>query len=458
MKERKESEVMEMDGYSLTADGKKMLYRKGQVWGITETGTVPAAGKGLLNVADLEVKIDPSAEWKQIFDEAWRINRDYFYDPGMHGADWPAMKEKYALFLPDLACRNDLNRLIMWMCSELSVGHHRVGGGDQRFTPTKVEVGLLGADYEIAEHRYRFKKIYGGLNWNPELRSPLTEPGINAKTGEYLLAVNGKELNASQNIYSYFEKSAGKIVELKIGPKADGSGARTVKVVPVAGESSLRNRDWVEGNMRKVHEATGGKVAYVYVPNTSTLGFEYFRRYFYPQSDKAAIIVDERFNGGGSIADYYIDMLTRPYQSHWNMRYGMDMKMPVASIQGPKVMIINETAGSGGDMLPWMFRKFKVGTMVGKTTWGGLVGTLGFPELMDGGIVSAPNLAIWTKEGFIVENVGVEPDIEVEMTPAEVAKGKDPQLEMAIETALDQLQKNPPEVPVRPAYPVRVRK
>jgi tricorn protease len=376
----------------------------------------------------------------------------------MHGADWPAMKEKYAVFLPDVPSRNDLNRLIMWMCSELSVGHHRVAGGDQRFTSERVAGGLLGADYEISNNRYRFKKIYGGLNWTPGLRSPLTEPGINAKPGEYLLAVNGKNVSAEQNLYSFFEKTAGKIVELTIGSNADGSGSRVVKVEPISNESALRNRDWVEGNLRKVHEATDGKVAYVYVPNTAGAGHEYFKRYFYPQADKEAIIVDERFNGGGLIADYYIDILTRPYQSHWNMRYCNDLKTPSASIQGPKVMIIDETAGSGGDMLPWMFHKFKVGTLVGKTTWGGLVGTLGFPELMDGGYVSAPNVAIWTKDGFIVENVGVSPDIEVEMWPEEVISGKDPQLEKAIEVALEQLQKNPVEKPVRPDYPVRVRK
>jgi tricorn protease len=458
MKERKESEVMELDNYILSADGTKMLYNKGQNWGISDACRKPEAGKGMLNVAAIEIKIDPVAEWKQIFDEAWRINRDYFYDPGMHGANWPAMKEKYAAFLPDVACRNDLNRLIMWMCSELSVGHHRVGGGDQRFNPERIEGGLLGADFEIDDNRYRFKKIYGGLNWNPGLRSPLTEPGINAKAGEYLLAVNGKEVTADQNIYSFFEKTAGKIIEITIGPNANGSGSRVVKVEPVANEAALRNRDWVEGNLRKVHEATDGKVAYVYVPNTTLQGHEYFKRYFFPQANKQAIIVDERFNGGGLIADYYIDLLTRPYQSHWNMRYGMDMKTPSASIQGPKVMIIDETAGSGGDMLPWMFHKFKVGTLVGKATWGGLVGTLGFPELMDGGAVTAPNLAIWTKDGFIVENVGVSPDIEVEMWPADVIKGKDPQLEKAIEVALEQLKNNPPVKEERPVYPVRVRK
>ena len=458
IKERKESEVMELDNYLLSADGKKMLYNKGQTWGISDAGKKPESGKGVLNLAAIEIKIDPAAEWKQIFREAWRVNRDYFYDPGMHGADWAAMKDKYEAFLPDVPSRNDLNRLIMWMCSEIAVGHHRVGGGEQRFSAERVEGGLLGADYEIADNRYRFKKIYGGLNWNPGLRSPLTEPGINAKTGEYIIAVNGKEVTANINLYSFFERTAGKIVELTIGPNANGSGSRVVKVEPITSEAGLRNRDWIEDNMRKVHEATNGRVAYVYVPNTTLQGHEYFKRYFFPQADKDAIIIDERFNGGGLIADYYIDLLTRPYQSHWNMRYGMDMKTPSASIQGPKVMIIDETAGSGGDMLPWMFRKFSVGTLVGKATWGGLVGTLGFPELIDGGMVTAPNLAIWTKDGFIVENVGVPPDIEVEMWPADVIKGKDPQLEKAIEVALEELKKNPPEKPARPDYPVRVRK
>ncbi len=458
LKEKKETEVTDLDEYYISADRKKMLFRKGGTWTLSDAGKKPEPGKGNLNTAAIEIKIDPAAEWKQIFDEAWRINRDYFYDPKMHGADWPKMKEKYAVFLPDVPCRNDLNRLIQWMCSELSVGHHRVGGGDQLAYPERVGVGLLGADYEVANNRFRLKKIYGGLNWNPSLRAPLTEPGINARTGDYIISINGKNVTAEKNLYSYFENTAGKIVELTIGPNPDGTGSRVVKVEPITSEFGLRNRDWVEGNLKKVTEATNGKVAYVYVPNTSSQGHEYFKRYFYPQADRDAIIVDERFNGGGLIADYYINLLTRPYQSNWNMRYGIDLKTPSASIQGPKVMIIDETAGSGGDMLPWMFRKFQVGTLVGKRTWGGLVGILGFPELMDGGSVTAPNLAIWTKDGFVVENVGVEPDIEVEMTPSEVIKGKDPQLEKAIQVALDALKKNPVEKSERPAYPVKVRK
>jgi tricorn protease len=459
LKERKDSEVMELDSYEVSADRKKMFYTKGQVYGITATGKKPEPGKGILNTSALTVKIDPVAEWPDIFGEAWRVNRDYFYDPGMHGADWNAMKIKYSKFLPDLACRSDLNRIIQWMCSELGVGHHRISsGGDRLNNPLVIGGGLLGADYLISGNRYQIAKIYGGLNWNPDLRSPLTEPGLNIKKGEYILAVNGNEVTSDKNFFSFFENTSGKIVELTINDKPDYAGSRVVKVVPVSSEFGLRNRDWVEGNLKKVTEATKGQVAYVYVPNTSGAGHEYFKRYFFPQANRKAIIIDERFNGGGSLADYYIDILQRPLQAYWNMRYGADLKSPSASIQGPKVMIIDETAGSGGDMLPWMFRKFKVGTLVGKRTWGGLVGILGFPEFIDGGSVTAPNVAIWTKDGFVVENVGVAPDIEVEQWPADVINGKDPQLEKAIEVALQELAKNPQEEPVRPPYPVKVRK
>jgi tricorn protease len=458
IKKRKDTELMEADDFEVSADGKKMLFQKTGAWVICNSGEKPEPGKGLLNLAETDVKIDPQAEWPHILDEAWRINRDYFYDPNMHGANWPAIKKKYEVFLPHLATRRDLNMLIQWMCSELAVGHHRVTNeGDLLNNPEKITGGLLGADYSMENSRFRFKKIYGGLNWNPGLRSPLTEPGVNIKEGEYLLAVNGKEITATDNLYRFFESTSGKIVELTVGPNATLAGSRTVKVVPVNSEAALRNRDWVEGNMKKVNEATNGQVAYIYVPNTAKPGFEYFKRYFYPQTNKKAVIIDERFNGGGQVADYYIDLLQRPYQAHWNMRYGKDMKTPMASIQGPKVMITDETAGSGGDMLPWMFRKFKVGPIVGKRTWGGLVGIIGFPEFMDGGSVTAPNLAIWTKDGFIVENEGVAPDVEVEQTPSEVIKGRDPQLEKAIEMVLKELSKNPQQEPKRPPYPNKAK-
>lgn len=456
LKDRKDEEVADIDNYTISADGKKMLYTQGQKYGIADAGGKPAPDKGVLNMDAIDVKIDPLKEWPQIFNEAWRVNRDYFYDPGMHGADWPAMKEKYAQFLPDLASRSDLNRVIQWMCSELAVGHHRVGGGESLNDPKRVSGGLLGIDFEVADGHYRITKIYEGLNWNPNLRSPLTEPGLNVKVGDFILAVNGEKITAEENFYRFFENTAGKILKLEIGPSADGEDSREIQAVPVSSEYALRNRDWVEGNLKKVNEATSGQVAYVYVPNTAGLGHEYFKRYFFPQATKKAIIVDERFNGGGALADYYIDILTRRYQSHWNMRYTNDLKTPSASIQGPKVMLIDETAGSGGDMLPWMFRKFDVGTLVGKRTWGGLVGVLGFPELMDGGYVTAPNVAIWTKDGFVVENVGVPPDVEVEQWPASVIDGHDPQLEKAIEIVMEQLRANPPEEPERPPYPVRV--
>jgi tricorn protease len=278
------------------------------------------------------------------------------------------------------------------------------------------------------------------------------------KTGEFLLAVDGKDVKADCEVYRHFEGTVGKRVEISIGPKADATGARTVVVEPIADESALRNRAWVEGNLRKVHERTKGRVAYVYVPNTGVAGYAYFKRYFFPQVDKEAIIVDERFNGGGQVADYYIELLRRPLVSYWATRYGDPIRTPNAAIMGPKVMIIDDTAGSGGDLLPWMFRRFSLGPLVGKRTWGGLVGILGFPVLMDGGGVTAPNLAFFTEDGWGVENVGVPPDIEVEQDPAAVAAGKDPQLDRAVEVVLEALAKSPPSKALQhPPFPVRVR-
>lgn len=454
-----ETVVPDVSAYEVSADGKKLLYLNKDDWFIVAATGKVEPGSGKVPIEAVEVRVDPLAEWPHIFDEAWRVNRDYFYATNYHGADWPAMREKYRRFLPHVGTRADLNRLIQWMCSELAVGHHRIGNpGDVPEPPKSVPGGLLGADYTVDRGRYRFAKIYGGLNWNPDLRAPLTEPGVNVKVGDYLLAVNGRDVRPPANLYAFFENTAGKSVELTVGPNPDGPGSRLVTVVPVASEGTLRNRDWVEGNLRKVTDATKGRIAYVYVPNTAGQGHEYFKRYFFPQADRDGIIVDERFNGGGSVADYYIDILRRPFVSWWAMRYGADLRTPIAGILGPKVMLINEEAGSGGDLLPWMFRKFRLGTLVGKRTWGGLVGVLGFPEFIDGGTVTAPNLAIWTDEGWIVENEGVPPDIEVEMTPADVIAGRDPQLEKAIELALAELQKTPPVRPKRPPFPVRVRR
>jgi tricorn protease len=459
LKERRNETLLpDADGFALSADGRTLLYANNNAWSIVSTTARIEPGAGRIGVNAITVRVDPRAEWRQIFDEAWRINRDYFYASNMHGVDWAAMKTKYEAFLPDVGTRSDLNRVLQWMSSELTVGHHRVGGGDSPASSDPVPGGLLGADYAIANGRYQFSKVYGGLNWNPQMRSPLTEPGVNVKAGEYLLAVRGQDVRSPENLYSFFENTSGKMVEITVGPSADGEDSRTVTVVPIGNESALRNRDWVEGNLKKVDEATDGRVAYVYVPNTAAAGHTYFKRYFFPQAHKDAIIVDERFNGGGQVADYYIDLLSRQHISYWAMRYGEDLPTPTAAIQGPKVMIIDETAGSGGDLLPWMFRKFELGPLVGQRTWGGLVGTLGFPTLMDGGSITAPNLAIWTKEdGWVVENEGVPPDIEVEQTPRDVINGRDPQLEKAIEVVLEALRANPVADPERPPLPVKGR-
>ncbi len=345
LKPREEETLAEkVDGFRLSNDRKKVLYNSKEMWGIAEVGKF-TVGKDALAIGSISVKVDPRAEWSEILQEAWRINRDYFYDKPMHGSDWPAMRDKYAKLLPEVPTRADLNRVIRGMCSELAVGHSYLGGGDMLYEPKSVPVGLLGADYEVAEGRYRFKKVYGGLNWDPELKAPLVAPGVEVKAGEFLLAVDGEEITPAREIYAAFEDKVGKRVELKVGPRADETGFRVVVVEPIAAEFALRNRDWVEGNLRKVRERTGGRVAYVYVPNTADLGHAYFKRYFFPQVDKEAIIVDERFNGGGSVADYYIDVLRRPVVSYWAMRHGAPIRTPVAAIPGPKVMLIDETAG-----------------------------------------------------------------------------------------------------------------
>lgn len=437
-------------------DGKKMLYRIGNDWYINNIGDELPTDSGKLDLDAVAVTVDPPAEWRQILHEAWRVNRDYFYDPGFHGANWEAVRDKYEDFLPHLATRRDLDRVITWMLSELSVGHSYLTTGDYPEQPDNHPAGLLGADFEIDQGRYRFARVFGGLNWNPDLRAPLKAPGVNVAAGEYLLAVNGKPVRPPDNVYRPFVDQIDRQVTLTIAGRPDGRDAREVTVLPIADEGNLRYLDWLESNLEYVAERTDGRVAYVHVPNTAGAGHEMFKRYFYPQSHKQALILDERYNGGGLVADYYIDILRRDYIAHWNFRYGEDLITPRGAILGPKVLIVNETAGSGGDLLPWMFRKFNLGPIIGKRTWGGLVGILGFPSFIDGGGVTAPNLAFWTEEdGFAVENEGVPPDIEVEQWPKAIAEGRDPQLDRAIEEVMELLEKNPPMEPERPDYPDR---
>jgi tricorn protease len=458
-KRKSETLVSNITSYRPTADGKKALVHAGETLSIVDLNPGADPSKSKLKMEAVSVRVDPVAEWQQIFEEAWRMNRDYFYDPGMHGADWPAMKKKYGAFLPHLTSSADLYRVIRWMLSELSVSHSRAYLDEKLEESRTVPGGLLGADYEIAHGRYRFKKVYGGVAWWPKLRAPLTAPGVDVKAGEYLLAVRGIDLKPPANLYAFFENTADKSIEITVGANPDGSGARTVTVEPLADENELRTLDWVEGNRKKVHAATNGRVAYVYIPDTGKTGHAYFKRYFYSQLDKEAVILDERFNTGGAWGDYYLDHLRKPFSSFWAMRYGADLRSPSATILGPRVMLINEPAGSGGDGLAFMFRQSKLGRLIGKRTWGGEVGTLGFPRLIDGGTVTAPNFALWAPDaGWVVENEGVPPDIEVEQTPAAVVAGRDPQLEKAIEVILKELEKNPPRKGRRPPYPVRVKK
>ena len=452
---KSEAFLSAVEAFSVSADGKRLLYKSGDSWFIVAASVKPNAGEGKLDLSSMTIRVDPRAEWEQMFQEAWRLNRDFLYDPNMHGVDWKAIRERYAGYLPDLAWRGDLNELMSMMLGELCVGHSYVRGG--AFPEVKrVPGGLLGADFEIAGGRYRLRKIYSGLNWNPSLRAPLTEPGVKLKAGDYILRVNGKELTPAVNIYSLFENTAGRQVKLFVNSVPQETGGREVVVVPVETERPLRLLDWVEGNRKKVEAMTGGRVGYIYLPDTGYLGFLYFNRYFYSQTDKEGLIVDERFNDGGQAANYIIDTLAQPLLNYWAPRDGPDYATPFGAVFGPKAMIINEYAGSGGDAMPFYFRERAVGPLVGKRTWGGLVGIGGEPLLMDGGYVTAPSFAAFSKEGkWLIENEGVPPDYEIEMAPALVVQGRDPQLEKAVELVLEALKKNPPKKTSRPTYPKR---
>jgi len=391
--------------------------------------------------------------WKQIYHETWRIERDFFYDPHYHGLDLNKISKKYEPYLDRIASRSELTYLFQEALGEMTVGHMFVGGGENP-QPKKIKGGLLGADYAQENGRYQITKVYDGENWNPGLQAPLTQPGVNVKAGDYILAVNGRELRASDNIYSFFEETAGKQVLLKVGSSPDGRGSREVTVVPVDDEANLRRFDWIESNRRKVDQMTGGRVGYVYVPNTAGAGYSSFNRYYFAQVGKEAVIIDERFNEGGQLADWIVDFLNRPLRSKVATREGADWTSPSESIYGPKVMIINEEAGSGGDALPWYFRKAGIGPLVGKNTWGGLIGIGGYPELLDGGFVTAPRWALYGLNGdWEVENHGIAPDYDVDYDPAAVRQGHDPQLEKAVEVVLQLLKEHPTPQYKRPAYP-----
>jgi tricorn protease len=457
LKERTAAPFLEgIRSYSVSNDKKKVLYQAsaggGASWGIVATDRPVKVGDGPINVAQLEMRVDPRAEWQQIYSETWRIQREYFYDPKMHGNDWRAIYEKYRPLLAYVGHRADLGYLIAMVGGELTVGHsYLLGEGDlPREDP--VSVGLLGADLAVENGRYRIKRIYTGENWNPDLRAPLSAPGIQVTEGDYLLEVNGRSLVPPTNPYSIFEGTAGRQTLIRVNKTPSLEGSRLVTVVPVPSEEGLRTRAWIEENRRLVDKLSGGRLAYVWLPNTAGPGYTAFTRYYYAQQDKDGAIIDERYNHGGQVADYIVNELDRKLMGFFVQRDGQPTTSPIAGIYGPKVMIINESAGSGGDALPYMFHLRKLGPMVGTRTWGGLVGTLGVPTTIDGGGITAPTLAFYDLSGrWAVENEGVAPDIEVEYTPAEVIKGHDPQLERAVQEGLKLLGQNPVHRVPRPA-------
>lgn len=449
--------AMPLDGglsaFALSFNGKKMLVQKGKHWFIEGTDAPGKPGEGVIATDDMQLFSNPREEWAQMYRETWRIEREFFYDRHFGGLNLPETERRFASYLPGIASRDDLTFLIRHMLSYLATGHIFAGGGTEpQMNP--VDVGMLGADYTIANNRYRFTKIYDGENWNPRLQAPLTQPGAAVKPNEYLLAVNGRALHASDNIYQAFEMTAGKQTEITVGPNSDGTGARTITVTPLSSERALRNYAWIENNRREVDRLSGGRLGYVYLPDTAYGGFTNFNRYFFAQVNKEGVILDERFNHGGQIADYIIDMLSRKPMSITVGRDGKPLLDPPLAIYGPKVMIINQFSGSGGDAMPWYFRKAKVGPLVGVRTWGGLVGIGGYPLLMDGGDVMAPRVAIGGLHGqWEVEGHGIAPDIEVWQDPKVVRDGHDPQLEAAVNTAIRMLREHPVPKYKAPPYP-----
>jgi len=414
----------------------------------------PGKPDGTLPLEAMKVYVDPRAEWEQMFREVGRIERDFFYDPNLHGANLKSLMASYQPFVDNVTSRADLNYILADMLGEITAQHVYIFGGD-RPEVKQVSVGLLGADYTIDHDLYRFAKVYFGENWNPGLRAPLTEPGVNVRKGDYLLAVDGRELHGTDEVYGFFLERAGKAVQLKVGPDPSGKDARTVTVVPIGNERNLRMRDWMDSNRRKVDELSNGQLAYVYLPDTAVGGYTNFNRYYFPQNTKHGAVIDERFNGGGWLADYIVDWLNRPLLMAAMTREGKDISLPQV-IFGPKVMLINQYAGSGGDALPWMFKQLGIGPLIGTRTWGGLIGIGGYPSLIDGGAITAPRFGLFNpKTGeFDVENIGVSPDIEVQLDPALWRQGHDPQLEKAVSVALTDLKEHPVPPVKRPKYPV----
>jgi tricorn protease len=434
-----ESVLTGVNGFTVSADGKHMIIRKvsGSL-AVAEIG--PSMEPKDLNLSGLRIRVDPRREWALIFDEAWRMEKEYFYDPNMHGLDWDAVYDRYRPLVKHAGRREDLNALMVEMIAEMQVGHNRVGGGDTH-REDGISTGLLGANFRIDEGRYQLTRVYTGETWNPFFAGPLATPGNEAREGDYILAINGHDLTAKDNIFQFLQGTAGDQLALKVGPRADGRDARDIVIEPVTDERMMRLWRWIENNRRLVSEATDGRVGYVYLPNTAGAGYTFFNRMFFAQMDKEAMIIDERSNAGGQAANYITDVLSRKHLSGWKDRDGETYNTPAGAIHGPKVMLIDQDAGSGGDYLPYSFRQLGIGTLIGTRTWGGLIGIFANPLLTDGGVVTVPFFRFYNADGqWTVENQGVAPDIEVALDPIATNKGQDSQLERAIAEVMSQLE------------------
>jgi len=454
--DRKEKTVIGGTGaFVMSPDGKKLLVRQGSKMAIVKAAASQKMDKPL-SLSGMRVVLQPRAEWKQVFHDAWRIYRDFFYDPHMHGVDWAAVREHYGKMLDDCVSREDVSFLIREMISELNVGHAYYWGGSTDRGPS-VTTGMLGCDFELDSGAYRIAKIYAGAPWDADARGPLSQPGVDVKEGDYLLAVNGVALDTRQDPWAVFQGLTSKVVTITVSDKPERDDeARDVLVKLLSSERNLRFRDWIDENRAYVAEKTGGKVGYIYVPDTGTNGQSELFRQFYGQLDKQALIIDERWNGGGQLPNRFIELLNRPATNYFARRDGKDAPTPSTSHQGPKCMLINGLAGSGGDMFPALFRIAGLGKLIGTRTWGGLVGLSGNPRLIDGAYVSVPTFAYYELDGtWGIEGHGVDPDIEVIDDPALMVNGQDPQLDAAIAHMLEEVERNPYVSPKRPPYPDR---
>ena len=454
--EKREEKTI-LDGvwyYSLSVDGKKAL-----VWGDGQQAVVATEPdqkfEKILRVQEMEMQVDPMAEWKQIFMDAWRIERDYFYDANMHGVDWNLVKERYLKMLAGATTREEVNVVIGDMIAELNASHAYRYGGDLEETPM-ANCGYLGINWKPEGSYYRVGTILRGASWDAEVRSPLDAPGIEVKEGDYLLAVNGNPILTTQEPFAYFQGLAGKTVELTYNTTPSFDGAKTIVVQTLESEARLRNLAWIEQNRKRVAEATNGQVGYVFVPSTGVDGQTELIRQFTAQIDKPGLIIDERFNNGGQIPDRFVEMLDRDPLVYWAIRDGKSWQWPPVAHFGPKVMLINGWSGSGGDAFPDYFRRKELGPLVGQRTWGGLIGISGVPALIDGGGITAPTFRMYYPDGtWFKEGHGVDPDIQVEEDLSALAKGRDAQLEKAIEEALRLIKTDGYTAPTRPAPEVR---